>query len=196
MIRRLVCLSLLLLLVPGLIAAGSGCAARKDAPGSPATAEDSLAAWRGRADSLDAALGSLEQVRGQLEQATGTSGYSAWFEDGDVRVVHEEMTLGPRGSKSNRYYFERGALRLALEAGMVHADTSARLVPLERAVLFDDSGRLVAASKSLDGVKTWVAGYEAAAALGHAQTLREAARDARPRTGAAAPPEGGTPATR
>ena len=74
-----------------------------------------------------------------------------------MRVVHEEMSLGRLGSRSNRYYFERGEPRLALETGLVPADTTLRLVPLERAILFDDLGRLVAASKSLDNVKTWAA---------------------------------------
>ena len=67
MIRRLVSLALVVLLAPGFIAAGSGCGVRKDVPRKPGTAEDSLADWRGRADSLDGSLGSLDPVRGQID---------------------------------------------------------------------------------------------------------------------------------
>jgi hypothetical protein len=194
MIRRLASLALLVLLAPGLIAGCSGRNARRDAARVPRTAEDSLSSWRLRADSMDAALGSLEQVRGQLAQSAGTSTYAAWFEGGEVRVVHEEMSLGQRGSRSNRYYFERGVPRLTLESGMMPVDTTLTLKRLDRAVLFDDTGRLVAATKTLDSVKTWVAGFEANATLAHALQLRAAAQDAHSNRGVMAPPEGGVPA--
>ena len=194
MIRRLVSLALLALLALGLLAGCSGRGARKDAARVLRTAEDSLSYWRWRADSIEAVLGSLEQVKGQLVQGIGTAVYAAWFDSGEVRVIHEEMSLGQLGSRSNRYYFERGVTRLALESGMVPADTTLTLRKLERAMLFDDFGRLVAASKTLDSLKTWVAGYEASAALGHAQLLRMTAQDARSSRGAVAPPEGGMPA--
>lgn len=196
MIRRLASLALMALLTPGLLASCSGGADRRDAARAPRTAEDSLAWWRARADSMERTLGALEQVRGQLAQSHGTSAYAAWFAGGDLRVVHEESSLGPLGTRSNRYYFERGVPRLALESGMVPMDTTLRLGRLERAILFDDLGRLVSASKTLDSLKTWVAGYEADATLSHAQQLRQAARDARSSGGAAAPPGGGAPAKR
>jgi hypothetical protein len=196
MTRRLVALVLMALMVPGLLAACSGCGARRDASREPRTAEDSLSGWRRHADSLEAARGSLEQVQGQSVQAGGTSTYAAWFDSGAVRVVHEEMSLGIRGSRSNRYYFERGVPRLAVETGMVPADSTLRLVPLDRAILFDDLGRLVAATQTLDSVKTWVASYEATAALDHARLLRVNAQDVRSNQGTGAPPEGGEPARR
>jgi hypothetical protein len=194
MIRRLAALALLALLALALIAGCSGRGARKDTPRVLRTAEDSLSWWRWRADSIDAVLGSLEQVKGQFVQGAGTAAYAAWFDSGEVRVIHEEMSLGHRGSRSNRYYFERGVPRLALESGMQPVDTTLTLRRLERAVLFDDFGRLVAASKTLDSLKTWVAGYEASAAVGHAQQLRMTAQAVRSSRGAVAPPEGGTPA--
>jgi hypothetical protein len=79
---------------------------------------------------------------------------------------------------------------------MVPIDTTLALKRLERAMLFDDFGRVVAATKTLDSLKTWVAGYEASAAVGHAQQLRMTAQAARASKGTLAPPEGGTPAKR
>jgi hypothetical protein len=196
MIRRLVASALLALLIPGLLATCSGCGTRRSAARVPRTAEDSLADWRGRADSLESTLGSLEMVKGQFIQGTGPSVYAAWFDSGRVRVVHEEVSLGNLGSRSNRYYFERDVPRLAIETGMVPTDTTLRIVPFDSALLFDDFGRLVAATKALDGVKTWIASYEAATTLEHARLLWLNARDARSSRGAAAPPEGGTPTTR
>jgi hypothetical protein len=196
MIRRLAALALLALLALAPIAGCSGRGARKDAAHALRTAEDSLSYWRWRADSIEAVLGSLEQVKGQFVQGVGTSLYAAWFDSGEVRVIHEEMSLGQMGSRSNRYYFERGAPRLALESGMQPVDSTLTLRRLERAVLFDDLGRLVAASKTLDSLKTWVAGYEAEATLIHAQQLRTAATDTRSSRGTPAPLEGGMPARR
>jgi hypothetical protein len=194
MIRRFVFLALLALLALGLLVGCSGRGARKDAPRVLRTAEDSLSYWRWRADSIDAVLGSLEQVKGQLVQGGGTAIYAAWFDHGEVRVIHEEMNLGHLGSRSSRYYFERGVPRLALESGMVPIDTTLALKRLERAMLFDDFGRVVAATKTLDSLKTWVAGYEASAAVGHAQQLRMTAQAAHSSRGAVAPPQGGLPA--
>lgn len=196
MIRRLAAIALLALLTPGVLAGCSGRGAGKGASRAPRTAEDSLSDWRARADSMEAVLGSLEQVKGQLVQGIGTAVYAAWFDSGEVRVVHEEMSLGQLGSRSNRYYFERGVTRLALESGMMPVGTTLTLKRLERAILFDDLGRLVSASQTLDSLKTWVAGYEASAALGHAQLLRTTAQEARSNRGAVAPPEGGMPAQR
>ena len=194
MIRRLFSLALLALLAAGLLAGCSGGGARKGGRRLPRTAEDSLSDWRGRADSIEAVLGSLEMVRGQFVQGAGTSLYAAWFDSAGVRVIHEEMSLGHMGSRSNRYYYEQGVPRLALESGMQPVDSALTLRRLERAVLFDDLGRLVAAGKTLDSLKTWVASYEAEATLIHARQLRTAARDARSSRGARAPLEGGTPA--
>ena len=196
MIRRLVALAFLALLTVGLLAGCSGRGARKDAPRGLRTAEDSLSYWRLRADSIDATLGSLEQVRGRFVQSVGTATYAAWFDSGEVRVIHEEMSLGQMGSRSNRYYFERGLPRLAVESGMVPVDSTLTLGRLERAMLFDDLGRLVAASKTLDTLKTWVAGYEAGTAADHARDLRVAAQNVRSSQGAVAPPEGGIPVRR
>jgi hypothetical protein len=196
MIRRLAALALLALLALALIAGCSGRGVRKDAARVLRTAEDSLSYWRGRADSIEVALGSLELVRGQFVQGVGTSHYAAWFDSAGARVIHEEMNLGRMGSRSNRYYYEQGVPRLALESGMQPVDSTLTLRRLERAVLFDDFGRLVAASKTLDSLKMWVAGYEADATLMHAQQLRTTAQDARSSKGTMAPPEGGTPAGR
>lgn len=174
--RRPVALALLALLVPGLLAACSGCGTRRDASRGPRTAADSLIDWRTRADSLEGVLGSMDKVEGQLVEGVGTPVYAAWLDRGEVRVVHEELDLGTRGSRSNRYYFERGVPRLAVESGRAPIDTTPTLRRLERAILFDDSGRLVAATMSLDSVKTWVASPEAATALVNAQRLRASAQ--------------------
>ena len=189
--RRLTTLVPLILLALGLLAGGPGCGARRDASRAPRTAEDSLSDWRGRADSLEGVLGTMDKIDGQLAQGVGTEVYAAWFDRGEVRVVHEELSLGPRGARSNRYYFERRVPRLALESGLVPIDTTLRLVPLERAILFDDLGRLVAATKTLDSVKTWVAGYEASAALVHAGRMGVIAQETRGYRGAVARPGGG-----
>ena len=196
MIRRLAALALLALLVPSLITGCSGRGARKNASRVPRTAEDSLSWWRMRADSIESALGSLDKVERPPDPGTETAGYTAWFDSGAVRVVHETVDLGPRGSGSNRYYFERGEPRLTVEQGAVPADTGQRLVPLERAMLFVDFGRLVAATMTLDNVKTWVSGDEAAVVLSHARRLRATAQDARSSPGAGAPSGDTKPARR
>jgi len=196
MIRRLVPFVLPIVLVAGLIAGCSGRGPRTDASRGPRTAGDSLADWRGRADSLDATRGSLEQVRGQLAHGIGTSTWTAWFDSGGVRVLHEALDLGARGSRSNRYYFERGFPRLTVETGRVPADSALRLVPLERVILFDDLGRLVAATMMLDSVKTWVGGDEATAVLDRARRLLAGAEGARAARGAGALPGVTKPANR
>ncbi len=179
MIRRPAALALLTLLVAGLLAASSGCGARRDAAHGPRTAADSLSAWRARADSMDGVLDSLQRVEGEFAQPAGTSTYAAWLDRGGVRVIHEDLGLGARGSHSNRYYFERGVPRLAVETGMAPVDSTPRLVPFQRAMLFDDHGGLVAASKTVGNVGTWLADYEATAALDHARRLLDGAQDAR-----------------
>ena len=199
MIRRLAALALLALLITSLLAACSGCGPRGNASRAPRTAEDSLADWRGRADSLERterASDSLGQARGHLAQAGGSAAWTAWFDSDAVRVVHETVDLGPRGRASNRYYFERGVPRLTVEAGLVPADTASRLVPLERTILFDDLGRLVAATMKLDDVKTWVSGDEATAVLDRARRLRASAEEARAGRGSGAPAGDGKPAQR
>ena len=133
MIRRLAAPALLALLALALIAGCSGRGARKDAASVPRTAEDSLPHWRWRTDSIEAVLGSLEQVKGQFVQSAGTSLYAAWLDSGEVVVIHEELSLGYMGSRSNRYYFERGVPRLALESGMQPVDSTLTLRRLERA---------------------------------------------------------------
>ena len=184
--RPFVALVLLPLLTAGLLAACSGCGGRRSASRAPRTAEDSLAVWRAHADSLEATLGSMDKVEQPGDSSTGAAGYTAWFDSGAVRVVHETVDLGKQGSGSNRYYFERGEPRLTVEQGTVPADTALRLVPLERAMLFADFGRLVAATMKLDNVKTWVSGDEATAVLSHARRLRATAQDAHSRRGAGA----------
>lgn len=196
MTRHLAALTLLALLLTGLLATCSGCGARRDASRGPRTAEDSLTDWRARADSLDGVLGSMDKVEGQLVKSVGTPVYAAWLDSGEVRVVHEELDLGTRGSLSNRYYFERGVPRLAVESGRAPIDTTPTLRRLERAILFDDSGRLVAATMSLDSVKTWVASPEAATALDNARRLRASAQAVRSSRDAGAASGGGTPAPR
>ncbi len=196
MTRHLVALALLALLVPGLLTTCSGCGARQDASRAPRTAGDSLSAWRGRADSLEAAIGPRAQAEGRLDPAGGSATWAAWFDSDAVRVVHETVDLGARGLGSNRYYFERGVPRLTVEEGMVPADTTLRLVPLERAVLFDDLGRLVAATMKLDNVKTWVGGDEATAVLARARRLRASAEAARAGGGPGAPTGDTKPAPR
>ena len=193
MIRRLFSLALLALLAAGLLAGCSRGGGRTGVPRVLRTAEDSLAFWRWRADSIDAALGSLEQVRGVLPQGAGNALFTAWFDSGQVRVIHETLDLDRMGSRSNRYFFERGVPRLALESGRVPFDTTLALHRLDRAMLFDDYGRVVAATKTVDSTKTWVAGYEASAAVGHAQQLRTAAQAQRQSEGSGAPAGGGAP---
>lgn len=194
MIQRPATFALLALLAAGLIAGCSGRSARRNTARAPRTAEDSLFWWRWRADSMEGVLGTMDTINGQLAQSVGTEVYAAWFDSGEVRVVHEEMSFGPRGARSNRYYFERRVPRLAVETGMVPADATLRLVPLERTMLFDDLGRLVAATMSLDSVKTWVAGPEASAALVHAGRMGVIAQEARGCRGGATRPERGRPA--
>jgi hypothetical protein len=196
MTRRLYSIALLALLALALITGCSGRGARQDAVRAPRTAEDSLSCWRLRADSLEAAVAPRAQAGGRLDPAGGSATWAAWFDSGAVRVVHETVDLGTHGSGSNRYYYERGKLRLTVERGMVPAGTTQQLVALERAMLFDDLGRLVAATMKLDSVKTWVSGDEATAVLGRARRLRASAEEARAGQGAPAPPEGGIPAKR
>jgi hypothetical protein len=183
--------ALLALLAAGLLAGCSSGGARKDASRVPRTAGDSLSAWRGRGDSLEAAIEPRAQAEGRLDQAGGNATWAAWFDGDAARVVHETVDLGTRGSASNKYYFERGAPRLIVEAGLVPADTSPKLVPLERAMLFDDLGRLVAATMKLDNVMTWVSGDEATVMLARARRLRATAEGTR-----AAPSRDGSPAKR
>ena len=124
--RPFVALVLLPLLTAGLLAACSGCGGRRSASRAPRTAEDSLAVWRAHADSLEATLGSMDKVEQPGDSSTGAAGYTAWFDSGAVRVVHETVDLGKQGSGSNRYYFERGEPRLTVEQGTVLADTALR----------------------------------------------------------------------
>ena len=192
--RRLFATALLALLVTGLVAGCSGGGSRRP-PRELRDAADSLSSWRWRADSVDAALGSMELFKGQVPVGGGTASWAAWFDSGEVRVIHEEMNLGQLGSRSNRYYFEKGAVRFTLETGMVPTDSTQVLHRLDRAMLFDDFGTLRAGSKRLDSLGVAVAGYEASATAGHAQQLRVAAQSARAgTTGPPPPPEGGVPA--
>jgi len=183
MLRCLFPLVLLTLLAAGPLAgcAGQGSRTGRGTPRVLRTAADSLADWRARADSIDAGLRALEQVTGRVEQGGSSSRFTAWFAGSELRVIREELDLGAQGSRTGRYYFDRGIPRFALESGKVLAGSAQAptLKQLEREMLFDDFGALAAGRKTLDGETSAVAGYEAGASVGHAQQLRVAAQAAR-----------------
>ena len=176
MSRYPIAIALLTVTALGLLAGCSGAPGRGRAR-VLRTAADSLADWRARADSIDGTLASLQKVEGEQKLGGATSKYTAWYEGGTLRVIREDLSMGPQGSRTSRFYFLGDAPRFAIESGTVLAGSveAPAMKKLEREMLFDPYGQLAAGSKTLDGTRAPVADFEAIALAGHAQQLRLAA---------------------
>ncbi len=189
--RDSIVIVLVTMLVLGLL---SGCS-RAPGRGGPRvlrTAADSLDDWRARADSIDRTLARLPRVEGRLPLGAATSRYTAWYREGRLCAIREELNLGEQGARTSHYYFANDIPRFTLEAGTVLAGSvqSATLKEMVREMLFDDSGALAAGRKTLDGALAPVAPFEGAVVEGHAQQLRLAAQLLRMGTPPAAPAPG------
>jgi len=187
--RTSIALVLLVLAATGLLAGCSGRSGRGEAR-APRNAADSLADWRARADSIDRSLPALSRVDGELKLGVATSRYSAWFAGGELRAIHDELSMGPQGARTSRFYFVRDVPRFVDESGTVLAGSvqAPALRKLEREMIFDDAGTLALGRKELDGAPAPVEAFEGMAIVGHAQQLR---LDAQLRRSGTAPDTGG-----
>ena len=131
-----------------------------------------------RASAVDARLAELSKHEGQWSLGEAHSRYTAYSQDKDLDVIDEQLDMADAGSSSNKYYFNNGNLYLYEESGQWREINPPNPIVnrhIQRTMVFDASGKLVTASKLVDGKAAPVQGYEANAVLARALDLRNAA---------------------
>lgn len=134
---------LVLLALPGCLGILSG-----------PTGEEALADWRAEARAIDARLDALPSVSGSATRGNAQSNWRAWWEDGDIAAIREQIRLGQGGTRRAASYYEDGDLRYYLAEGQwpeVRPEGGVALIEARREIVFDGGGRDVASRQESDG---------------------------------------------
>ncbi len=173
----------------------------------PPPADPLLTVAQNKAAAVDAGLSgytlrSQPQVFGDVR-----SDISIYSSGSQVVLIEEKMTTTDNSISTNRYYFDNGNLFLFQDDGRwLELNPPNPLVTknVRRNMAFTPTGKLITASKTIDGSPAVVGEYEAVAVLARAQQLlgplptaaamsaqqeATAAQQAQPAAGAAAVPE-------
>lgn len=157
------------------------CAAAPHAPfavasvGAPAAADAAAGDWEDPVMAMQAAFGALAAAQVRLADAHGPSLVTAYYRDGALAGIAEEIDLGARGVVRNAYYFEADALsRIELSAlRLSDAGAPSDGWYRERIAASFREGRFVAGEKRVDGAASEPDEHEIRAAAHAAQALRE-----------------------
>jgi hypothetical protein len=141
----------------------------------PPTAPAAYSAW------VDARTGEMDWVRGQWEAGDAQSRFKAFMVGEEPVLVAESLDLGDYGEERARYYFSGGVLLHCRQFKLLRdLSPPAPGRPDEVAVImsFDLDGRLSEYTKTVNGQAVTLEGWEAGAALRHAEMLLERAAGA------------------
>ncbi|MGQ0658242.1 MAG: hypothetical protein ACT4NU_09135 [Chromatiales bacterium] len=162
----------------------------------PTAVDPLLADAQSRAASIDAGrpgltVQSRQQVIGEIK-----TDVSVYYSGQQVVLVEEKVQTVDNSQSINRYYFDNGSLYLYEDDGRwldVNPPNPLVTKTFKRAMVFNPTGKLVTAAKSVDGVPAGLGEYEAVAVLGRVnELLGDAARPViapPPEVAAAAAPE-------
>ncbi|MCG3201657.1 MAG: hypothetical protein NFCOHLIN_01527 [Gammaproteobacteria bacterium] len=140
----------------------------------PPPADPLLTVAQNKAAAVDAGLSgytlrSQPQVFGDVR-----SDISIYSSGSQIVLVEEKLTTSDNSIATNRYYFDNGKLFLFQDDGRwLELNPPSPLVTknVRRNMAFTPTGKLITASKTIDGAPAIVGEYEAVAVLARAQQL-------------------------
>jgi hypothetical protein len=172
-----------LILVPVLILA-TACTK----PGNEQTGSDSMDATADRhtfqdiVDDINENVSGMAMVAGTYASGDMTSEYRAYYDEDELRFIHEHLNMGEYGSSVNRYYFHNGTL-LYTEEDKLSRGVSETGMPQTRAIVtwmvFDSTGAPIQSEMQVDGKPRAPDEAEAAMLVKHANELADAAAKSR-----------------
>jgi hypothetical protein len=133
-----------------------------------------------RAAEIAARLSGFQRISGSWEDGDAASLISAYFEDGALRYLEEQVMLGDYGSAANAYYFDEGALfyhETVSQFAASDADQPGEVEEVVFRLLFRPDGQLVESLKWVNGEPATLEDTELRATLRRAALLRNAAFD-------------------
>jgi hypothetical protein len=164
------------------------------APAPPAP-DPMIVQAQAKAAEVEKGLDSLTKSEGRWQAGSNEATFTAYFSGANLMFIEEHLSAGDRGSTVGKYYFDNGNLAFYQEEGQWREFNSPAPVgqrKITRSMLFDASGRLTTASKTVDDAITPISEYEALPVQTRAQNLRNVARP--PATAAEAAVEKNPPA--
>lgn len=117
--------------------------------------DEALADWRAQAAEVDTRLEGQKPVDGTWSRGDGEGTWRAWFQDGELVAVREDLRFGDYGERTARLYFDDGVLRYytADGTGIAHGAGGAQeAARIQREIVFDSTGRDVARRQETAGV--------------------------------------------
>lgn len=163
---------------PALALLAAACAPGRDA-GAPASgdAAASLAAAEAAVTGLRARLDSMTRVDAALAQGDAASSFSAYYEDGALRVLTESLDQGDYGRSEEEYFLVDGSVVYWAARGVrVRPGEPGAMDSVRWRVALDGSGGVVAAERLVNGKPAPLEESRAATIVNHAAELDRAAR--------------------
>ncbi len=141
--------------------------------GNPRVVDIEMIAIGAAGESLPVAA-SEPAVTGRLTTAGMTASYAAQFEDGRLVSIQEDRDEGQAGKASAEYQFKEGRLLRYLELSRRGSGSSGStaMSNIELNLVFDDTGELLAATKTIDNTGAKPETAEIDGARNRAELLR------------------------
>ncbi|HTT08120.1 MAG TPA: hypothetical protein VMH34_04955 [Gammaproteobacteria bacterium] len=149
------------------------------APPAPPAPDPFIVQAQAKAAEIDNSLNTLTKSEGRWQAGSNESTFTAYFSGANLVYIEEHLNAGDRGSSTGKYYFDGGNLTFYQEEGQWREFNSPAPVnarKIARSMVFDASGRLTAASKTVDDIPAPISEYEALPVLTRAQNLHNVAR--------------------
>lgn len=163
--------ALILALLAGACTPGrdAGIPGSNDAGASLAAAEAAVAGLRARLDSMT-------RVDAALAQGDAASSFSAYYEDGTLRVITESLDQGDYGRSEEEYFLVDGHVVYWAARGVrVRPGEPGAMDSVRWRVALDGSGAVVAGERLVNGAPVPLEEGRAATITGHAGALARAA---------------------
>lgn len=141
--------------------------------GNPSVVDIEMIAIGSAGESV-AQVASEPSVEGTLATDGMTASYAAQFEDGKLVSIQEDRDAGPAGKASAEYQFKEGRLLRYLELSRRGGGSSGStaMSSVELNFVFDDTGELLAATKTIDNTGAMPDTAEIDGARNRAELLR------------------------
>ena len=158
-----------------------GCSPAPDRPaadGAPSAEAEagSLAAAEGVVAGMRARLGAMTRVDAALAQGDAASDFSAYYEDGELRVITESLDQGDYGQTEEEYFLADGGVVYWTARGVrARAGAPGTVDSVRWRVALDGTGRVVAAEKLVNGEPAPLEDSRAETIVRHARDLERAA---------------------
>lgn len=140
----------------------------------PPPADPLLSVAQGKASAIDAGLAGYTMRNQPQVFGDVRSDVSVYTSAGQVVLIEEKLTTSDNSIATNRYYFDGGNLFYYSDDGRwLDLEPPKPLVTrnTKRSMAFTAGGKLITASKSVDGLTANLGEYEAVAVLARAQQL-------------------------